>query len=348
MLDNLKNNGLTQTIISDPDSIFYLLGYSYDPGERMLALYLNDEGDIKLINNNMFPFPEMNGLNIHLFDDTDDYVSILASVVKAGKLGIDKFFRAQFLIPLMDKRSDVTVHLGSLAVDEARKLKDAEELELMRKASLVNDIAMSEGIAHIGDNLSEKEMGNLINKIYMANGGTTEVEQIICYGPNTAEPHHRSDTTRIKEGDVVLIDIFSYIDHYCCDMTRTVFYKDITAEEEKIYNIVLEAYYAGIDAVELDKPLREVDNATRAVITSAGFGDYFTHRTGHGIGIALHEPPDVSSVTNDIIEPGMVFSVEPGIYLPGRFGIRIEDLVAVTEDGIEVLNKYPKDIMVIE
>ena len=100
VLDNLKNNGLTQTIISDPDSIFYLLGYSYDPGERMLALYLNDEGDIKLINNNMFPFPEMNGLNIHLFDDTDDYVSILASVVKAGKLGIDKFLELNFLFHL--------------------------------------------------------------------------------------------------------------------------------------------------------------------------------------------------------------------------------------------------------
>lgn len=345
---NMNAMGFGQMIISDPDSIYYLTGIGYDPGERLLALYINDSGDAHLFNNHMFPQKEQAGLTIHWYDDADDYMSEAASVVKGGKLGIDKFLRAKFLLPLLERRGDVIPVLGSDAVDMARNIKDIEEIELMRKASLLNDDTMAEVIYRLGEGLTERQMVGVVGDAHLRRGADTAYEHLVCYGKGCCESHHVSGSATINPGEPAIFDIWAPVNRYWCDMTRTVFYKSVSDEQRKVYDIVRAANEAGIAAVKPGVPICEVDKAARKVITDAGYGEYFTHRTGHGIGLAGHEPPDCSSVSQMILQPGMCFSVEPGIYLPEQWGVRVEDLVIVTENGVEVLNHFTKDLLVID
>lgn len=159
------------------------------------------------------------------------------------------------------------------------------------------------------------------------------------------DPHHESDESTGKYGDCVVLDIGCLLNGYCSDMTRTVFLGKASDEARKIYEIVKEANRRGIEAVGPGARFSDVDKAARDYITEMGYGDAFTHRTGHCIGIEVHEFGDVSSSNDEILKPGMTFSVEPGIYVPGVAGVRIEDLVLVTEDGHEVLNHFTKDLI---
>ena len=282
------------------------------------------------------------------FDDTDDCVAILAGAIAPGKIGIDKFWPSQFTIRLMDAREDVRPVLGSAPVDKARMEKDEEELELMRQSSQRNDEVMRRTIESLREGMTEKDVA----AIYLANakavgGSGDSFQPLICFGANCAEPHHVSDETTLKKGDSVIIDVGLLYKSYCSDMTRTVFFGEPTEEMRKVYEIVKAANEAGRAAVRPGQPMKNFDRAARKVIEDAGYGPYFTHRTGHGIGLEVHEFPDNSAVSEIIAQPGMTFSVEPGIYLPGRFGVRVEDLVAVTETGCETLNAYTREFTVV-
>ena len=151
----------------------------------------------------------------------------------------------------------------------------------------------------------------------------------------------------LRQGDSVVLDLFMPIRRYWCDMTRTVFFGQADEEQKRVYEVVRQANLAAEQVLRPGVPLCQVDQAARKIIEEAGYGPFFTHRLGHGCGLECHEPPDNSSVSQAIAQPGMVFSVEPGIYLPGRFGVRIEDLVLVTEDGCQVLNALSKDLRIV-
>jgi len=143
-----------------------------------------------------------------------------------------------------------------------------------------------------------------------------------------------------------VFDLFTPLNHYWCDMTRTVFFKDAGREQRAVYELVRRANETAVKTVKPGVPLCGIDRAARQVIEQGGYGEYFTHRLGHGLGAECHEPPDVSAATTMAAAPGMVFSIEPGVYLPGRFGVRIEDLALVTEDGCEVLTHADKELMI--
>lgn len=171
--------------------------------------------------------------------------------------------------------------------------------------------------------------------------------QVVCYGANAAQPHHLPDGTTVNPGDAILIDLVCPIDGYWCDMTRTVFYQQVSPSHRQLYEIVRAAQQAGIDFIRPGVCASEVDAVVRKVIVNAGYGDAYITRTGHGVGMTVHEPPAISADCDTVIQPGMVFSIEPGIYLPGDVGIRIEDLVLVTETGCEVLTQYPKELQIV-
>ncbi len=348
VIRNMRKNGLEQIIISDPDSMYYLSGIGYDPGERLMAMYLDANGNAHLFNNHMFPQEPQDGLNIHLYDDTDDYMGMVAGVVKPGPIGIDKYWQAKFLLPLLDKAPGLEPKLGSPAVDEARKHKDAEEIQLLRESSLLNDATMAEVIQHLGDGMSESEMARFVAETHVKKGADTTIDQLVCYGVGCSEPHHSSGKDTIKPGENAIFDIFTPVKHYWCDMTRTVFYKSCSDEQKKVYEIVRDANLAAEAIIKPGVRLCDIDGAARSLIENAGYGKYFTHRLGHGCGLAIHEPPDCSSVNQDVAEVGMCFSVEPGVYIPGKWGVRVEDLIVVTEDGCEVLNKFTKDLIIID
>ena len=343
---NMKREGLSCILVSDPNSVYYLTGRMIWPGERMLALEVRDSGEARLFCNRLFAQQAEEGLPLVEFDDTDDYVGLLAGMLPAGKVGIDKNWPSRFTIGLMEKRADIRPVLGSLPVDDARMLKGMDEREAMRISSRLNDETMRRVIETLREGDTEREVGQRhveIGKSLGANGYS--FQPLICFGKNGAEPHHGTDDTVLREGDTVILDVGLNVGGAMSDMTRTVVLGKATDEQKEVYELVRAANEAGKKAVAPGVPLREIDAAARNVIAKAGYGDKFIHRTGHGIGMEVHEPPDVSSASPYVAQPGMIFSIEPGIYLPGKFGVRIEDLVLVTEDGCEVLNQLPRDLI---
>jgi len=348
VIENMIRNNLEQMIISNPASIFYLTGHWIEAGERMLVLYINAKGQCKLIINELFPLEEYTSLEKLVYNDREDAVKILADLVEDKILGVDKAWPSHFLIRLMELKKGISFVNGSPIMDEVRMIKDEEEIRLMKEASAINDKVMAEAIELVKQGYDERKVCKLLADVYEKyETYSFSFYPLIAYGANAAEPHHSSDSTAIQEGDSVILDIGGLTKGYCSDMTRTVFYKKVSQEAELVYNLVLEANRKGIEAVKPGVRLCEIDKAAREVIEKAGYGKYFTHRTGHNIGVEVHEFPDVSSVSELEARPGMIFSVEPGIYLPGKLGVRIEDLVLVTETGCEVLNTYPKSLQII-
>lgn len=350
VLKEMQERNVPQMLVSDPAAIFYLTGRWIHPGERMLALYLNLNGNNKLFINELFPVTEDLGVEKIWFNDTQDGVEIVSKYVEKDKpMGVDKNWPARFLLRLMELKGGSTFVNGSAILDRVRMYKDEEEKKLMREASRVNDIAVDRMKKLVPCGHTEKKMGQLLAGIYEELGAEGfSFDPIIAYGANAADPHHETDNSTVKEGDSVIIDIGCVKDSYCSDMTRTVFYKYASEKGKEIYNIVLEANKKAIEIVKPGVRFCDIDAAARNHIEAAGYGKFFTHRTGHSIGIECHDFGDVSSINTDKVEPGMIFSIEPGIYLPGEVGVRIEDLVLVTEDGCEVLNKYDKELTIIE
>ena len=350
ILKAMEEQNLPQMIISDPPSIFYLTGKWIHPGERCLALYLNVNGNHKLVINKLFPQERDLGVELVWYDDIEDAVGILSKFVEKDKpIGIDKTWPARFLLRLQELGAGSKFVNGSLIVDYVRQIKNEKEQQLMREAGAANDKIMERLIPYVNKGLTEKELEKIVRQMYAESGHSgVSFDPITAYGKSGADPHHVTDDTKGKRGDSVVLDIGGILNDYCSDMTRTVFLGEVSEKGREIYEIVKEAERRGIEAAKPGNRMCDVDNACRDYITEMGYGPYFTHRTGHSIGMEDHEYGDVSSVNTDIIKPGQCFSVEPGIYLMDEgIGVRIEDIVLITEDGCEVLNNFTKDLIVV-
>ncbi|GIM29055.1 proline dipeptidase [Clostridium polyendosporum] len=350
VLTEMEKQGLTQMLISSPSAVFYLTGKWIEPGERMLTFYINISGDKKLIINELFPINEKFDFDLIRYSDTEDPVKRLCEFVDHSKpLGIDKNWPSHFLIRLMEKKGVSVFVNGSYIIDRIRMIKDSEEIKLMKKASSINDKVMEEIVNEFSSNRSEKEMCTILRDLYESKGTQGfSFYPIIAYGANAADPHHDSGNSLVKDGDSIIIDMGCRNKYYCSDMTRTFFFGEPSKEAERVYNIVYEANLNAISKIKPGTRFCDIDRAARAVIEGYNYGKYFTHRTGHSIGIEVHDFGDVSSINEETVQPGMIFSIEPGIYLPGSVGVRIEDLVLVTENGCEVLNKYSKELRIFK
>lgn len=349
VMNNLKTRGLSQLIVSDPRSIQYLTGAYVEPGERFLALVLVEGRTPTLFLNELFTAPCGLPCTVEAFNDTDDPLARVAELLCADEpCGCDKNLAARFLIPLQERGAAASFALGSFAVDDARSIKDGTEAQLMRAASATNDAAMARFRELVCEGVTEIEVARQLEDIYRELGAQGHsFDPIVSFGANAADPHHMPDDTRLANGDVVLFDVGCRQSEYCSDMTRTFFWGSPSDKQREVYELVRRANEAGRAAARPGARFCDIDKAARDVIAEAGFGQYFTHRLGHQIGLDVHEPGDVSSTHAEEVRPGMCFSIEPGIYLPGEFGVRIEDLVLVTEDGCEVLNSYPRELTVL-
>ena len=349
VLEKMEGAGLSQLLVTDPLSIGYLTGAYIYPGERMLALLLRADKAHRFFVNALFPAPGC-GIPVTRFSDTDDGpAEILPYLDREKPLGVDKTWPARFLIRLLELGAASGYVNGSPCVDWVRAVKDADEQEKMRRSSAVNDACMAEFVKAVHLGATEKELEQKFIEIYAAHGCEgVSFTPIVGFGKNAADPHHGNDGTRLEKGMCVLLDVGGVYGGYCSDMTRTFFTAPPTPEEEKVYNLVKAANEAAEAIIKPGVRLCDIDAAARKVIADAGYGEAFYHRLGHFIGLEDHEYGDVSSAFDRPVEPGMCFSIEPGIYLEGKFGVRIEDLVIVTETGCEVLNRYPKDLTVLE
>ena len=346
---NMKEAGLDYLLISEPSSIDYLIDYVNNPGERMYVLMLGTKGDHKLFFNKLFFVDKDLGIDIVWHSDVDDATKTIVDNLKdAKKIGVDKHWSANFLLDLMEKLPDVKFVNGSKCVDYKRMVKDDREQQLMIEASRINDQAIHEVIHQVSLGLSELEVAAKLGDIYSKFGGEgNSFDAIIAYGANGANPHHENDDSRLKPGDSIIIDMGCKYQGYCSDMTRTVFYKEVSQEAKEVYELVKAANEAAEAMIKPGVRLCDIDKTARDLITKAGYGKEFNHRLGHFIGKDVHEYGDVSVNFDLEVQEGMIFSIEPGVYLPGKFGVRIEDLVLVTKDGCKVLNSYTKDLIVI-
>ena len=229
-----------------------------------------------------------------------------------------------------------------------RAVKEEWELERMRKAQAITDAAFSEVLGRIKVGMTELELqAELIYCLYKNGGEGLSFDPIVVSGPNTSLPHGVAGNRVIQEGDFITMDFGVIVGGYCSDMTRTVAVGWVTDEMEKVYLTVLEAQKAGIAATRPGVAGKEVDAAARQVIIDAGYGDYFGHGYGHSLGLEVHENPSCNPREERIMEENMVCSAEPGIYLPGKFGVRIEDVVIFKQDGCEDITASPKNLIIV-
>lgn len=335
----MEQVGISQLVVSDSAALWYLTGEEIHSGERLTVLVIQPE-TVFWIRNQLFPlYHKTEDISDISFADGEDGISLLAKSLLAGVCGVDRAWAAEFLLALQEKRKDISFVNGSPCIDVVRACKDAEEIEVMREASRINDRAMARMQAWIQVGMTERECADQLLSVYKEEGAEGfSFPPIVSFGAHGADPHHMPDDTVLQERDVVLLDMGCRKNHYCSDMTRTWFMGTPTEEEIRVHGIVEEAGRLAESMVRPGVSLKALDRVARQCITDAGYGAYFTHRLGHFIGIREHEAGEVSSSSPLVARPGMIFSIEPGIYLPGKFGVRIEDLVLVTEMGCEVLN----------
>ncbi|MFP1664982.1 M24 family metallopeptidase [Streptomyces cavourensis] len=281
-------------------------------------------------------------------DGTDPYAVTAPLLGDRGRFAVSDNAWAMHLLGLQRALPGTTYTALTEALPMLRAVKDTAELERLAAAGAAADATYEEILKVRFSGRREVDVAADLAALLQHFGHSQVDFTVVGSGPNGANPHHEAGTRTIERGDMVVLDFGGLKHGYGSDTSRTVHVGEPTAEEQRVHDIVREAQQAGCAAVRPGVACQEIDRAARAVITESGYGERFIHRTGHGIGVTTHEPPYMIEGEEQPLVPGMCFSVEPGIYLPGRFGVRIEDIVTVTEDGGRRLNTSARELAIVE
>jgi Xaa-Pro aminopeptidase len=280
------------------------------------------------------------------WDETDDPVALVARLAgKPARAAIGDQTWARFVLALQRALPSVAFVPAASVVGPLRMIKDAEEVAALERAARAVDVVAADMRNRPFAGRTELDVHRELVERMLAEGHERANFAIVAAGEHAASPHHEPSANRvIGDGDIVLCDFGGTMRHYCSDITRMFHVGEPSAEIRDLYAVLVEAQQAGVDAAQVGTACADVDGAARAVIAAAGFGDFFVHRVGHGIGCDAHEDPYMVEGNELPIAPGHAFSVEPGIYLPGRFGMRLEDIVVATDDGPHRLNDAGRDL----
>jgi Xaa-Pro aminopeptidase len=345
----MSEHGLDGLLLSVGNDLPYLTGYQAMPLERLTMFVLTAREAVLLVPQLEAPRVEPGPFEMRAWDETEDPVGIVADLVGGkGRFGIGDQTWALFLLRLQEAVGRAQFVPAGPVMSELRLRKEPAEVDLLRLAAQATDRVAARLAETTMSALSERVLARRVGQWTVEEGHDLDAFEIVASGPNGASPHHEPTHRVIDDGDMVVIDFGGRLGGYCSDMTRTFVVGDPTAEQEEVYDIVQVAQRAAVDAVHPEVEAADIDEAARRVIEEAGYGDHFIHRTGHGIGLDAHEEPYIVETNRSPVEPGMAFSIEPGIYLPGRFGVRIEDVVVVTDDGVEPLNRAPHELQVVD
>jgi Xaa-Pro aminopeptidase len=351
----LEAHALDGLLVSQPESRYYLSGYTgHDLPPRDSAGYLliTAAQAFLLTDPRTGEQASHEALGYEVITYTTGNRGPQAVAELAGKLGLRRLGFEAIHLPYAIWReiaTDVqTLEPTDRIVDELRIIKDPEELAALQAAVDVLDRCLADVLRRIEPGLTERHVARMIELYLIEHADGASFPSIVASGPNASVPHAVPSERRIGEGEVLKIDIGARVDGYCSDMTRTVCLGPPNDPRlVELYGIVLEAQEYAERQVRPGMTGREVDSLARDMIARAGYGEAFSHGLGHGIGLEVHEPPSLSQTRgDDVLRPGMVFSVEPGIYLPGWGGVRIEDLVVLEEAGARILCHSPKELVV--
>jgi Xaa-Pro aminopeptidase len=347
----MGEEGVDVLLLSVGPDLPYLTGYEAMPLERLTMFVLPAAGEPVLL------VPRLEAPRVverpdlfvlETWDETDDPVARVAALAGgAGRVAIGDQTWARFVLDLQRALPDARFSPAGLVLAPLRIVKDAAEVDALRRAArAVDGIALELRDRPFAGRREIDVHRELVERMLEA-GHERANFAIVAAADNAASPHHEPSTRVIADGDVVLCDFGGTMDGYCSDITRMFVVGEPTAEVRDTYAVLVEAQEAGVRAATVGTACAEVDAAARRVIADAGFGDFFVHRTGHGIGTEAHEDPYIVHGNRAPLVAGHAFSVEPGIYLPGRFGLRLEDIVVATADGPERLNDAPRDLAVV-
>lgn len=344
----MHEHGLDTLILTPGAAMRYLTGFSETGHERLLALVVPDDQPW------LFITPALNAAQVRInpagvtdvrvWDDGQGWSALLRDIcteltLDIGILGLDDDMPARFALAVQEIMPTTLLRLAGPVFAGLRATKDAGELAAMQHAAEATDALIPTAYDACRPGAAELDVAAAIGGALARAGAEASFPPIIGAGANGANPHHHTGKTKIKRGDIVVLDFGAKWDGYHGDITRTIAIGTATDEARRVYDIVYRAQQAATNAVRPGASGHDIDAAARRVITDAGYGEFFIHRTGHGIGLDDHEPPYIVAGNRGKIVPGNCFSIEPGIYLPGKFGVRLENIVAVTEDGTaRVLN----------
>ena len=293
----------------------------------------------------------LKGYEVIMVDREHPYTKLINEAIEefgVSKLGFEEDYLNVAEFRYYEKGLNAELVPMNKPIHKFRQIKEEWELNLMRRAQEITDKAFSEVLGRIKVGMTEKELqAELIYCLYKNGADNTSFDPIVVSGPNTSLPHGVAGDRVIQEGDFVTMDFGALYCGYCADMTRTVAVGYATEEMEKVYNTVLEAQKAGIAATKAGVLGKQIDGAARQVITDAGYGKYFGHGYGHCLGMEVHEAPGLSPAGETVLEENMIASAEPGIYLPGKFGVRIEDVLIFADGGYEDITGSPKNLIIV-
>ena len=344
----MRAQGVDVALLSLGLDMPYLTGYNAMPLERLTMLVLPANGDAVMVIPRLEaprvkPMP--NVFSLHPWNETDDPVAITAELVRSAApssrvIAVGDQMWARFLVDLMPLLPNTQYRRSVDVIGSLRMRKDSAEIEALRAAgSAVDKIAgdlQAGRIALVGR--TEAQVSADLSARIIAQGHDVVNFAIVAAGENAASPHHHPGSRVIQPNEIVLCDFGGTMNGYCSDITRCVYTGEPSSEVAEAYAVLFEAEAAAVRAATVGTPCEEVDAVARRVITAAGFGEYFIHRTGHGIGLDAHEDPYIVSGNSLALEAGHAFSIEPGIYMPGKWGMRLEDIVVATVDGPDSMN----------
>ena len=349
-----KDARLDGILVTPGPDLLYLTGYApVAITERITMLVVPADGDPAMIVPRLErPDAEASAgaplLDItDWVDGSDPYEGSARLLTPAGSYAVSDSAWALHLLGLQDRLPDSSYVSMTTALPMLRAVKDDDEVERLAAAGAAADQAYEEIVAVRFAGRSEIDVGADLADLLRRYGHSQVDFTVVGSGPNGANPHHEIGPRIIENGDMVVLDFGGLKHGYGSDTTRTVHVGEPTVEEREVHDIVRRAQQAGFEAVRPGVACQEIDRASRAVITEAGYGDYFIHRVGHGIGLTTHEPPYMVEGETQTLHAGMCFSIEPGIYLPGKFGVRIEDIVTVTPTGGRRLNQTSHEMRIV-
>jgi D-alanyl-D-alanine dipeptidase len=341
--------GLTGLLVAPGPDLLYLTGYTPNEVTERITLLVVAAGRDPVLVLPAFERPDAEGADVDFaeWSDGQDPYALCADIIATGRWAVSDACWALHVFPLQAALPGSSFASMTAALPLLRAIKDADELSRLAAAGAAADATFADVLAVPFAGRRELDVAGDLARLLVHHGHSSADFTIVGSGPNGANPHHGAGERVIEEGDAVVMDFGGTFDGYGSDTTRTVHVGEPTEEHRRVYEVVRAAQQAGFEVVRPGAACQDVDRAARAVIADAGYGELFTHRTGHGIGVTVHEPPYIVEGEEQPLQPGMCFSIEPGIYVPGSFGVRIEDIVTVTEDGGRRLNDSTRELQVV-
>lgn len=347
--------GVDFLLVAPSSDLLYLAGVDLEPSDRLAALLLPASGEPIVV----APRLEAGKLggaasfaSLAIWEDTDDPIGLVASVIRAGgvahpTIAVGEQTWAGVLLRLQPALSGASFVPAGRLTAAARVVKSPAELRRLREAAAKVDEVYAGLIARPLAGKTEAEVAAIIVELMRGVGLPKVSFVIVASGPHSASPHHAPGERRLESGDVVVVDFGGPHRHYQSDITRTFCVGEPSAEVARVHAAVGRAQEAALRAVKPGVTAGEVDAVARRFLAEDGLADHFIHRTGHGLGLDVHEEPYLVAGSREVLREGMVFSVEPGVYLPGRFGVRIEDIVEVTATGAARLNRVTRKLVAV-